>query len=61
MLHLSEVLMKNHDLVSFEQLKEKVKQEARMGQMFFDMDVKPPFDDTPSDWETQLEIAFTSR
>lgn len=61
MLHLSEVLMKNHDLKSFEGLKQALKEEARQGQMFFEIDVKPQFDDTPNDWENQLEAAFTSR
>lgn len=61
MLHLSEVLMKNHDMQSFAELKEALKGEARQGQMFFEIDVKPQFDDTPSDWENQLEAAFTSR
>lgn len=53
--------MKNHDLNSFEGLKEALKEEARQGQMFFEIDVKPQFDDTPNDWENQLEAAFTSR
>jgi hypothetical protein len=61
MLHLSEVLMKNHDMKSFAELKEALKGEARQGQMFFEIDVKPQFDDTPNDWENQLEAAFTSR
>jgi len=61
MLHLSEVMMKNHDLKSFEGLKEAIKKKAREGQMFFEIDVKPQFDDTPNDWENQREAAFTSR
>jgi hypothetical protein len=28
--------------------------------MFFRMDVKPPFQDTPMDWEDRLEAVFTS-
>ena len=61
MLYLSEVLMKNHDMSSFAELKEALKGEARQGQMFFEMDVKPQFDDTPTDWQDQCEAAFTSR
>lgn len=53
--------MKNHELSSFEELKVALKEEARQGQMFFEIDVKPQFDDTPGDWENQLEAAFTSR
>ena len=60
MLWLSEVLLQNHDMESFEQLKNAVQQGAAKGEMFFRMDVKPPFQDTPQNWEDQLEAAFTS-
>lgn len=60
MLWLSEVLMQEHEMGSFNELKEAVKQRARDGEMFFRMDVKPPFKDTPENWEEQLESAFTS-
>ena len=33
---------------------------ARAGEMFFRMDVRPPFHDTPEDWEDRLEAAFSS-
>ncbi|MEJ2345002.1 MAG: sulfur relay protein DsrC [Gammaproteobacteria bacterium] len=58
MLWLSELLLKNHDLTSFDQLPPLVQEEARKGEMFFRMDVKPPFGDTPDDWEDRLESAF---
>ena len=61
MLYLSEVLMKNHDMATFAELKEALKGEARQGQMFFEMDVKPDFQDTPSNWQDECEAAFTSR
>lgn len=60
MLHLSEVLMQEHELSSFEELKNAIKHRAGQGEMFFRMDVKPPFSDTPENWEDQLESAFTS-
>ena len=60
MLWLSETLLQNHGLESFEQLKEIITQRAAQGEMFFRMDVKPPFHDTPENWEDQLEAAFTS-
>ena len=59
MLWLSEILLQEHELVSFDQLKQSVVQRAK-GEMFFRMDVKPPFSDTPENWEDQLESAFTS-
>jgi hypothetical protein len=60
MLWLSEILMENHDLVSFEELKEKVQEKAASGEMFFRMDVKPTYPDTPDNWEDRLEAVFTS-
>lgn len=59
MLYLSEVLLRNHELESFEDLVETVKREAsESGEIFFDMDVKPQFADTPDNWEDRLEGAF---
>ncbi len=58
MLWLSEVLMQEHDLDSFEALCEKIQERARQGEMFFRIDVRPPFQDTPEDWEDRLEAAF---
>ena len=60
MLYLSEVLMQDHELASFDDVVEALKKRARDGEMFFQIDVKPPFSDTPNDWEVQLENAFTS-
>ena len=59
MLWLSEVLLQNHEMTTFDELKEKITAKAQ-GEMFFRMDVKPPFNDTPENWEDQLESAFTS-
>jgi len=56
MLWLSELLMQHHELNSFAELKEKLA--AR--EMFFRMDVRPPFQDTPENWEDVLEAIFTS-
>jgi len=60
MLWLSEVLLQRHDLESFEGLKQVVSEYAQSGEMFFRMDVKPPFPDTPQDWEDRLEAAFSA-
>jgi len=58
MLHLSEILIQQHDIESFEQLLNVVAQRAQGGEMFFRIDVKPPFPDTPPNWEDRLEGAF---
>jgi len=61
MLWLSEVMLQGQDIESFEDLKEELKKRAREGELFFQMDVKPPYPDTPANWEDKLEAAFTSR
>jgi len=60
MIWLSEMLMQNQDLESFQQLIELVRQRARDGERFLSSDVRPPFPDTPMDWEERIEAAFTS-
>lgn len=59
MLYLSEILLQNHDLENFEQLVRVVEAKARAGERFFQMDVRPPFPDTPEGWESRLEAAFS--
>jgi len=58
MLYLSEILIQNPDLESFEQLLSAVKERSK-SEMFFRIDVKPQYQDTPEDWEDRLEAAFT--
>lgn len=60
MLWLSEVLMQNQDLQSFQELLELIRKRAREGERFLSSDVKPPFPDTPPDWEERIEATFTS-
>jgi hypothetical protein len=57
MLYLSEVLLQHHDIETFEQLLEVVQARAQ-SEMFFKIDVKPPYPDTPANWEDRLEGAF---
>ncbi|MCP3664920.1 MAG: sulfur relay protein DsrC [Gammaproteobacteria bacterium] len=58
MLLLSNVLIQHSDLETFEELMETVKLRSK-SEMFFRIDVKPQFADTPEDWEDRLEAAFT--
>ena len=58
MLYLSEILLQNHDLENFDELVKMVEDKARGGELFFQMDVRPPFTDTPEGWEDKLEAAF---
>ncbi len=57
MLNLSEILIQNHDLDKFEDLIALVREGAKR-ERFFRMDVKPPFADTPENWEDILESTF---
>jgi len=59
MLKLSEILVSRKDIESFSSLQEAVQEAARSGERFFRMDVKPPYHDTPEDWEDRLEAAFS--
>lgn len=60
MLNLSEILIQNHDINTFEELVAVVKQKAATsGELFFRIDVKPPYPDTPENWEDMLEGAFS--
>ena len=59
MLKLSEILVGNQEIETFEELVEAVQVAARFGQRFFRMDVKPPYPDTPENWEDRLEAAFS--
>jgi hypothetical protein len=59
MLKLSDILVGHQELESFDQLLPIVQTVARSGERFFRMDVKPPYPDTPENWEDRLEAAFS--
>lgn len=59
MLYLSEILMQHYELESFTELLPLIRDHALRGERFFRIDVKPPFPDTPENWEDHLEAAFT--
>lgn len=59
MIYLSDILTQEHELTSFEGLLEVARQKARDGEIHLDVDIKPPFEDTPKDWQNQVEMAFT--
>lgn len=59
MLKLSDILVAHKEIDSFEQLAPLIQEVARSGERFFRMDVKPPYADTPENWEDRLEAAFS--
>jgi len=58
MLRVSDLLLEHREINSFEELVELVKLKAK-DERFFRMDLKPPFPDTPMNWELVLEAAFS--
>ena len=60
MLNLSEVMMeRQHQMEGFEDLVLAVHELARSkNERFFRIDIRPPFPDTPENWEDRLESAF---
>jgi hypothetical protein len=59
MLKLSDILVEHKEVESFEELLPLIQAVARQGERFFRMDVKPPYPDTPENWEDRLEGAFS--
>ena len=59
MLWISELILQNQPS-TFVELTSLVRQRAREGDRFLRMDVKPPYPDTPENWEDRLEAVFTS-
>jgi hypothetical protein len=61
MLYLSQIVIANQDIHSFDELMQLVPEYAKQGELFFRMDIKPPYPDTPENWEDRLESAFSGR
>jgi hypothetical protein len=59
MLLLSHILIEDHELGCFADLVQAVRRRAR-GERFLRMDVRPPFPDTPDNWEDVIEATFSS-
>jgi hypothetical protein len=59
MLKLSDILVGHPEFESFEEIIPVVKGAAQAGERFFRSDVKPPYPDTPENWEDRLEAAFS--
>lgn len=59
MLYLSAILIERKDVETFEDFLEVIKEKAASGERFIRFDLKPPFPDTPSNWEDRIESAFS--
>lgn len=56
---LSDLIVRNPQLLSFPELLEAVGRHGKDGATMLEVDIKPDFPDTPRNWETQIETAFT--
>ena len=61
MIWLSEIMIQEYELTSFEDVLDAVKQRVIAGELSFGIDVKPQFPDTPDNWEILLENTFTAK
>lgn len=59
MLYLSAILIERKDVETFEDFLDVIKEKAASGERFIRFDLKPPFPDTPSNWEDRVESAFS--
>jgi hypothetical protein len=59
MLKLSDILVEHKEVESFDELIPIIQDIARRGERFFRIDLKPPYPDTPENWEDRLEAAFS--
>jgi len=59
MLKLSDILLAHKEIDSFEDLAPIIREIARNGERFFRIDLKPPYPDTPDNWEDRLEAIFS--
>ena len=59
MLYLSQIVKAHGDLERFDDLVGVVAALGRQGMILLTMDERPPFADTPENWEFVLESAFT--
>ncbi len=59
MARLSDLIIANPDVTSFDDLELLVAHAGESGHMFIEFDVKPDYRNTPKKWEWRLEAAFT--
>ena len=59
MLYLSTLLIEHKDVETFDEFLDVIKQKAIEGEMFIRFDLKPPFPDTPENWQDRVESVFS--
>ena len=59
MLYLSALLIERKDVETFDEFLEAVREKAASGERFIRFYLKPPFPDTPTNWEDRVESVFS--
>ncbi len=59
MIYLSALLIEYKHVETFEEFLEIIKLKATEGEMFIRFDLKPPFPDTPENWQDRIESTFS--
>ena len=60
MLYLSTLLIEEKDIETFDEFLDVIRARAKNGEIFIRLDLKPPFPDTPENWEDKVESVFSS-
>ena len=61
MISISEILISQHEIQSYNDLKKFIQIKIEDGEMFLSIDLKPPFADTPDNYEQDLENLFIGK
>jgi hypothetical protein len=60
MIYLSEVLIQNPHLESFDELMNVIREVVKQtNEVHLKIDIKPNYQDTPANWEDKIEGAFS--
>jgi hypothetical protein len=59
MIYTSQLLKMHAELKTFDELAKVVRALGEQGEFLISMDEKPPYPDTPENWELALENEFT--
>ena len=57
-VNLSDIIIQNPQINSFEQLLEAVRNMTSDDMLYLNFDVKPDYRDTPRNWQWKMEAAF---
>ena len=56
---LSQLIISNPEIMSFSELIKVIQGHGKTGATMLQIDIKPDYRDTPKDWESQVEVAFS--